>query len=64
MEALPDDGEEGLGPRKCRPANIFPVRLIRTWLGHSLELKGYALRIENMPIPVNRTSLRSARIHR
>ena len=42
------------------PAGKFPVRLIRTWLEHSLELKGYALRIENMPIPVKRGSNKPA----
>merc|ERR1712194_146684 len=46
--------------RKGRPASKFPARLIRTWLGHSLELKGYALRIENMPNPVNRGSNKPA----
>ena len=52
--------KRGWDLRKGRPASKFPARLIRTWLGHSLELKGYALRIENMPNPVNRGSNKPA----
>ena len=37
-----------------RPASFVPL------LGHSLELKDYALRIENMPNPVDRGSNKPA----
>ena len=52
--------KRGWDLRNVAPQANFRGRLIRTWLEHSLELKGYALRIENMPIPVKRGSNKPA----